>query len=29
LIERMQQSDGLVLHVSAPFYKDINWDDRC
>ncbi len=27
LIERMQQSDGLVLHVIAPFYKDINWDD--
>ena len=27
LIERMQQSEGLVLHVIAPFYKDINWDD--
>ena len=27
LIERMQQSDGLVLHVIAPFYKEIDWDD--
>ena len=27
LIERMQQSDGLVLHVIAPFYKDLDWDD--
>jgi NAD(P)-dependent dehydrogenase (short-subunit alcohol dehydrogenase family) len=27
LLERMQQSDGLVLHVIAPFYKEINWDD--
>ena len=27
LVERMQQSDGLVLHVVAPFHKDIEWDD--
>ena len=27
LIETMQQSDGLVLHVIAPFYKNIDWDD--
>jgi NAD(P)-dependent dehydrogenase (short-subunit alcohol dehydrogenase family) len=27
LIERMQGSDGLVLHVIAPFYKEIDWDD--
>ena len=27
LLERMQQSDGLVLHVIAPFYKEIEWDD--
>ena len=27
LIERMQQSDGIVLHVIAPFYKEIDWDD--
>jgi len=27
LIERMQQSDGLVLHVIAPFYEEIDWDD--
>lgn len=27
LIERMQQSDGLVLHVIAPFLKEIDWDD--
>jgi NAD(P)-dependent dehydrogenase (short-subunit alcohol dehydrogenase family) len=27
LLKRMQQSDGLVLHVIAPFYKDIDWDD--
>ena len=27
LLERMQQSDGLVLHVIAPFYKEIDWDD--
>jgi len=27
LLERMQQTDGLVLHVIAPFYKEIDWDD--
>jgi NAD(P)-dependent dehydrogenase (short-subunit alcohol dehydrogenase family) len=27
LLERMQQSDGIVLHVIAPFYKEIDWDD--
>lgn len=27
LVERMQQSDGLVLHVVAPFYEAIDWDD--
>jgi len=27
LLERMEQSDGLVLHVIAPFYKEIDWDD--
>ena len=27
LLERMQQSDGLVLHVIATFYKEIDWDD--
>ena len=27
LIERMQQSDGLVLHVIAPFDKKIDWED--
>jgi len=27
LLERMQQSDGLVLHVIAPFYKEIDLDD--
>jgi NAD(P)-dependent dehydrogenase (short-subunit alcohol dehydrogenase family) len=27
LLERMQQSDGLVLHVVAPFYEEIDWDD--
>jgi NAD(P)-dependent dehydrogenase (short-subunit alcohol dehydrogenase family) len=27
LLERMRQSDGLVLHVIAPFYKEIDWDD--
>jgi len=27
LLERMQQSDGLVLHVIAPFHQDIDWDD--
>ncbi|MGB3716295.1 MAG: SDR family NAD(P)-dependent oxidoreductase [Candidatus Promineifilaceae bacterium] len=27
LVERMQQSDGLVLHVINPSYKEIDWDD--
>jgi len=27
LLERMEQSDGLVLHVVNPSYKDIDWDD--
>jgi NAD(P)-dependent dehydrogenase (short-subunit alcohol dehydrogenase family) len=27
LLERMQQSDGLVLHVVNPSYKEIDWDD--
>jgi NAD(P)-dependent dehydrogenase (short-subunit alcohol dehydrogenase family) len=27
LLERMQQADGLVLHVIAPFHKEIDWDD--
>jgi NAD(P)-dependent dehydrogenase (short-subunit alcohol dehydrogenase family) len=27
LLERMQQSDGLVLHVVNPTYKEIDWDD--
>lgn len=27
LVERMEQSDGLVLHVVAPYYKEIDWDD--
>ena len=27
LLKRMQQSDGLVLHVIAPFHKEIDWDD--
>jgi NAD(P)-dependent dehydrogenase (short-subunit alcohol dehydrogenase family) len=27
LLERLQQSNGLVLHVIAPFYKEIDWDD--
>jgi NAD(P)-dependent dehydrogenase (short-subunit alcohol dehydrogenase family) len=27
LLDRMQQSDGLVLHVIAPFYKEIDWDN--
>jgi NAD(P)-dependent dehydrogenase (short-subunit alcohol dehydrogenase family) len=27
LLERMQQSDGLVLHVIKPSYKEIDWDD--
>ena len=27
LIERLQQSDGLVLHVINPSNKEIDWDD--
>ena len=27
LLERMQQSDGLVLHVIARWHKKIDWDD--
>ena len=27
LLERMEQSDGLILHVVAPFYEEIDWDD--
>jgi NAD(P)-dependent dehydrogenase (short-subunit alcohol dehydrogenase family) len=27
LLERMQQADGMVLHVVAPFYAEIDWDD--
>ena len=27
LLERLQQSDGLVLDVIAPFYEEIDWDD--
>lgn len=27
LLDRMQHSDGLILHVIAPFYKDIDWED--
>lgn len=27
LLTRMQHSDGLILHVIAPFSKDIDWDD--
>ncbi len=27
LLERMQQSDGLVLQVIAPFYEEIDWND--
>lgn len=27
LLERMQHSGGLVLHVIAPFYQEIDWDD--
>ncbi len=27
LLERMQQSNGLVLHVVAPHHKEIDWDD--
>jgi len=27
LIERMEKSDGLVLHVIAPFHREIDWED--
>ena len=27
LLNRLQQADGLVLHVTAPWYKKIDWDD--
>ncbi len=27
LLERLQQSDGLVLHVIATHHKEIDWDD--
>lgn len=27
LLERLQESDGLVLHVIAPFSKDIDWEN--
>ncbi len=27
LLERLQQSNGLVLHIVAPFFKEIVWDD--
>jgi len=27
LIERLEQSDGLVLHVINPSYQEIDWDD--
>jgi NAD(P)-dependent dehydrogenase (short-subunit alcohol dehydrogenase family) len=27
LLERMQQSNGLVLHVIALFHNEIDWDD--
>ena len=27
LLDRMQQSDGLVLHVIAPFHEALDWDD--
>jgi len=27
LLERMEQSDGLVLHVIATFTQEIDWDD--
>jgi NAD(P)-dependent dehydrogenase (short-subunit alcohol dehydrogenase family) len=27
LIERLGQSDGLILHVINPSYKEIDWDD--
>lgn len=27
LIDRLECSGGMVLHVVAPFYEDIDWDD--
>ena len=27
LVERMQQSNGLVLHVVAPFHRELDWED--
>jgi len=27
LLERLQESNGLVLHVIAPFHKEIDWKD--
>lgn len=27
LLERLQQSNGMILHVVAPFYEQIDWDD--
>jgi len=27
LLERMETADGMVLHVIAPFTKDIDWND--
>jgi NAD(P)-dependent dehydrogenase (short-subunit alcohol dehydrogenase family) len=27
LLERMEQADGLVLHVINPSYKEMDWDD--
>lgn len=27
LSKRLQESDGLVLHVIAPFYRKVDWDD--
>jgi NAD(P)-dependent dehydrogenase (short-subunit alcohol dehydrogenase family) len=27
LLERMEQSGGLVLQVVAPFYEELDWDD--
>ncbi len=27
LLDRMQQSDGLVVHVIAPFHEALDWDD--
>ena len=27
LLERLQQSNAVILHVIAPFYEDIDWDD--